>query len=94
MTQRLVFLLAALGLAMAAQAQPPGRQAVNELLVSGAETRAWLSLQKSGVAAPTDSRPMSGEVGERVYERYLESYTRPIPETFEREEFGSGGQSQ
>lgn len=93
MTQRLIFLVAALGLGMAVQAQPPGRQS-SEQPVTGAETRAWLSLQKSGTAAPSDPRPMSGEVGERVYERYLESYTRPIPEAFEREGFGSGGQSQ
>lgn len=91
-TLRLSLLLAVLGLGMAAHAQPPGRQTAKAPPVAdGTDTRAWLSLQKSGIAAPSDPRPMSGEVAERVYQRYLDSYTQPIPETFEREDFGSGG---
>ena len=90
-TLRLSLLLAVLGLGIAAQPQPPGRQtAKTPPVADGTDTRAWLTLQKSGVAAPSDPRPMSGEVAERVYQRHLDSYTRPIPETFEREEFGSG----
>lgn len=84
----------AAGFSVAAQAQPPGRLPADAQPPPGSETRAWMDLQKSGVAAPTDPRPMSGEVATRVYERHLESFSQPIPETFEREGFGSGGQSQ
>ena len=80
-TLRLSLLLAVLGLGMAAHAQPPGRQTAKAPPVAdGTDTRAWLSLQKSGIAAPSDPRPMSGEVAERVYQRYLcLLYTSPSP---------------
>lgn len=46
------------------------------------ETEAWLDLQRSGreAAAP---RPLSGDVASRIYQRYLKSFTHPIPESFE-----------
>lgn len=72
-------------LPLAAQAaEPPA---------AGAETRTWLELQRNGAAAPRDARPMPGEVADRVYQRYLQSFTHPIPERFETESFteGSGG---
>jgi hypothetical protein len=31
---------------------------------------------------------MPGEVADRVYQRYLQSFTHPIPEQFERERIG------
>ena len=57
----------------------------------GEEVRAWTNLQKSGVASVQESRPMPGEVADKVYERYLQSYTQPIPESFERQSFVGGG---
>lgn len=64
----------------------------------GAEVRAWTELQKSGNASLGAIRPMPGEIADRVYERYLQSFTRPIPEQYGRESFvggssggGSGG---
>jgi hypothetical protein len=66
----------------------------------GTEARAWTDLQKSGRASLGAVRPMPGEVADKVYDRYLQSFGRPIPETFERESFvgagrggGSGGGS-
>jgi hypothetical protein len=94
MKRSILFWVAAVGFSAAAHAQSPGRLPVEAQPAAGSDARAWLALQKSGVAAPSDPRPVSGEVATRVYERYLESYTRPIPEAFEREGFGSGGQSQ
>lgn len=56
----------------------------------GDQTRAWVSLQESGAAASKVERPLSGEAGTRVYERYLRSFEHPIPEQFERQSFSSG----
>lgn len=58
----------------------------------GEATRFWLQLQRSGQEASTTERPMPGEVAERVYQRYLESFTHPIPSTFEREDGFTAGQ--
>jgi hypothetical protein len=92
MIKSLAVIVLALGAALAgaAQAQLADRErAVRP--APGTETRTWLDLQKSGAVAPTDPRPMSGEVGERVYQRYLDSHTRAIPESFRRESVGGGG---
>lgn len=59
----------------------------------GDEVRAWTDLQKSGTASVTDARPMPGEVADKVYDRYLQSFGHPIPEAFERQSFASGGGS-
>lgn len=57
----------------------------------GKETREWLELQQSGNAASTESRPMTGEVADEVYKRYVDSFSHPIPEKFSRESFNSAG---
>lgn len=45
----------------------------------------WLELQRSGKAA--GSRPtLTGEEMQRIYDRYLDSFTHPIPETFRTED--------
>lgn len=59
----------------------------------GASTREWLELQKSGNTAAPESRPLPGEAADKVYQRYVDSYGRPLPETFPREGFGTGGGS-
>jgi hypothetical protein len=50
-------------------------------------TRQWLELQRSGQAASTQRQPLSGEVLEQVHKRYVESFSRPIPERFDHEDF-------
>lgn len=60
----------------------------------GDDTRAWLELQNSGNASLGVVRPMPGEVADKVYQRYLDSFDNEIPETYERESFvssSSGG---
>jgi hypothetical protein len=52
----------------------------------GKQTRTALELQRSGQAASGTERPMSGAVAERAYQRYLDSFTHPIPESFKDEE--------
>lgn len=52
----------------------------------GAATRGALTLQRSGRAASATERPMSGEVAGRTHQRYVESFSQPIPESFAEQE--------
>jgi hypothetical protein len=55
----------------------------------GTQTRAWTKLQAGGAAAEKGPpRGTPGEVADRVYQRYLQSFTHPVPEQFERERIG------
>ena len=57
----------------------------------GDDARAWLQLQtKPENKAPP--RGLPGEAADRVYQRYLQSFTRPIPERFERERANNDAQ--
>ncbi|NGY05292.1 DUF3613 domain-containing protein [Solimonas terrae] len=86
-------LLASSPLLALAQAQG----AADPLPLLGGDTRAWLDLQTSPAAQAADVRPVPGEVAEQVYQRYINSFKYPIPETFKRDSFvqnggsGSGG---
>lgn len=64
----------------------------------GSQTRYWLATQTSGASSVSDPRPMPGEVATLVYDRYLKSFTHPIPERYESDTFtakggGGGGSS-
>ncbi len=67
-------------------APPPG-------LGFGSQSRAWLAIQTSGEYAVTDERPMPGEVATLIYQRYLTSFTHPIPEHFGSDSFKTTGGS-
>lgn len=57
----------------------------------GPQTRAWMAKQKTSQnQAPPQG--MTGEAADRAYQRYLQSFTRPIPEKFERERASGEGQ--
>ena len=58
---------------------------------TGEKTRQWLDLQVSGNASLGAVRPMPGDVAEKVYERYLNSFDHPLPEQMQREQFVSEG---
>lgn len=45
----------------------------------GAATEAILKMQREGTAAG-QTQPIAGEVATRSYQRYLESFTQPIPQ--------------
>jgi hypothetical protein len=53
--------------------------------------RDWLELQTSGRAASPADRPLPGDIADRTYQRYAESFSQPIPATLDREEFLSQG---
>lgn len=60
----------------------------------GTETRGWTALQVEGKAASDVARPMPGEIAERVYQRYADSFSHPIPEKLTQDSFtttGGGG---
>ena len=83
-------LVAALLLSMSVAAQA---EEVREAAV-GDDTRTWVEYQESGRGAEGETRPMPGEVADKVYQRYLNSFDNKIPERYERESFvssGSGG---
>ncbi len=59
----------------------------------GDQTHAWFELQKNAVnKAP--ARGLPGEAADRVYQRYLQSFTRPIPERFERDRVNNDSNSR
>jgi len=86
--------------AAAPAAQPEATPVAAAAPVAGegfaSQTRLWLATQTSGTYAVTDERPMPGEVATLVYQRYLKSFTHPIPERYESDSFkanSSGGSS-
>lgn len=48
-------------------------------------TQQWLELQRSGRSASPQAQPISGEVMDKVHQRYLKSFEKPIPEFYEHE---------
>jgi len=48
----------------------------------GEQTRAWLDLQREGQAASSQPLPIAGPVAARIYQRYQDSFSHPIPEYF------------
>jgi len=57
---------------------------------SGKETRRWLELQSSGLAASTSRQTVSGPVADAIYRRYLDSFKHPIPEFYKSKQDGEG----
>jgi len=91
-TDRFVILRVAVPLAVAlagagaAHAQAP-RYRTSEV---GHATAAWLALQASNREAAPDDAPMTGAAATRVYQRYLDSFRHPIPDSFGSRLSGSG----
>lgn len=82
--------LCSLSLALSAAAPAAERP----LPKPGTETRAWIELQKKQPATTTPDAPaMPGEVADKVYQRYVDSFAHPLPETFTRESFSTGSGS-
>lgn len=93
MKQAFPLLLLILAPALAAQTQTPAQNAAK----NGAQTRAWIELQASGKAAapgvPSVNKPVPGEVADKVYQRYVDSFGKPLPESYAREGFTRGQQN-
>jgi len=57
----------------------------------GADAQHWIELQKSGQQASPAPRPMPGEIADKVYERYVDSFKQPIPAEFKRQSAAGDG---
>lgn len=56
----------------------------------GKTTQQAMELQRSGRQS-VETRPMLKDVADRTYDRYLESFTHPIPDQYQRESSFSSG---
>ncbi|MGZ4957618.1 MAG: DUF3613 domain-containing protein [Methylomonas sp.] len=56
------------------------------------QTQLWLQLQESGAMAGSRYK-LPGQAATLIYQRYLGSFSYPIPEHFEVEDNDSGGSS-
>ena len=52
-------------------------------------TEAWLKLQREGEQASPKRQSLSGPAMENIHKRYLDSFTRPIPERFDPGSFSN-----
>lgn len=76
----------------AAWAQTADSTAAQAPVRVGVQSEQWLQLQTSGQQASDLEQTLEGDVASRVYQRYLDSFTHPIPQHFPRESFsGDGG---
>ncbi|MDA8260799.1 MAG: DUF3613 domain-containing protein [Betaproteobacteria bacterium] len=57
----------------------------------GSATRNWLELQRSGAQASHQSQAVPGEIMQKTYERYVKSFTHPIPDQFASQPGSSSG---
>lgn len=48
-------------------------------------TMIWLELQRSGSQASKHQQTLAGPVMQKVYDRYKESFSRPIPQMTEQD---------
>jgi len=74
----------------------PVAAVADECPAAGTQTKRWLELQRSGAQASIHPEGIDADVNENIYQRYVNSFTHEIPETFERErntEFVSGSSS-
>jgi hypothetical protein len=84
-------LAAALVWTCAAHAQSPDREPPDARASEvGHATAAWLDLQASNREAAPEAAPMSGAAATLAYQRYLDSFRHPVPDTFESKLSGSG----
>jgi len=76
--------LVMLGLLLPLQAQAA------ELPIPGAQTSAWLELQRSGAQASANPQSASAVQREKAAERFLKTYDYAIKESFYGDNFGAG----
>lgn len=58
----------------------------------GTETRGWLEMQAGNASASAVERPMPGDIAAKTYQRYSDSFARPIPDQLGRQAFVSDGE--
>ena len=56
---------------------------------NGATARYWLELQRSRAQASLHPQPLSGEVQQKIHERYVKSFTHEVEERLNQESVGT-----
>lgn len=72
---------AVLSLLLAGHAVRADTVAASQVQAPGEATRGWLEMQRSGAQAAVSPR-QPGAVATRVYQRYLETFDHPVPESY------------
>lgn len=86
MKTALIISLLAISLQAAAEESAAAR-AQDEPTLTPTET--WLKLQREGEQASVKRQTLSGPAMENIHKRYLDSFTRPIPERFDPGSFNN-----
>lgn len=68
---------------LADEPQPSSGQQTEEAQLP---TKAWLEMQSSGAAASPQRQPLSGQAMNQIHERYIKSFSHPIPDYFKYDE--------
>jgi hypothetical protein len=81
-------LVVAVGLifSLAVYAEQPDKALVGEAAVAeekSTATREWLELQRSNRAASSQAQTLSGPALDKIHQRYIDSFARPIPESYD-----------
>jgi hypothetical protein len=82
---RLLFVALVMSAAVPARGEEPEASAAPITVATvpfGARTRTWLAFQRE-IAPARHPRPLPVEAESRGFERYLQSFTHPIPERFD-----------
>jgi hypothetical protein len=72
---------AVLSLLLVGQVVKADTAAASQVQAPGEATRGWLEMQRSGAQAAVSPR-QPGAVATRVYQRYLETFDHPVPESY------------
>jgi hypothetical protein len=70
------------GLASTLASSEPTSSNESALIADGQATRTWISAQAHGKQASRTQQTLSGPVMGAVEKRYIESFSRPVPERF------------
>lgn len=77
----------------AGYAANPDANAPRMLAKGNTQTDEWLQIQREGSQASSTPQRLSDAEYERANQRWLDSFTHPIPEFFERDAGGGFGQN-
>lgn len=87
MKRQMIALLTASVFSAGALAEAGGNQAQEQQFNASSQAEKWLELQREGSQASLNKQYLSGPAMENIHKRYLESFTRPIPERFDPGQF-------
>lgn len=87
MKRKMIALLSISLFSVGAFAEAGSNQAQEQQVNPSSQAERWLELQREGSQASLNKQYLSGPAMENIHKRYLESFTRPIPERFDPGQF-------